>query len=406
MSSNRISLRENGSPRQLRALYSFPHKIGADRICGIAWYQAAGLASAGVDVSAHPGVVHRTLPEGIEVRPTLARGRLRIPYRVVGRNRALRLHDRLVAARLPKIADRIDIVHVWPLGARYTLEAAKRLGIPTVLERPNTHTHFAYTSVQQECERIGVPLPPDHEHAYNEFILNWEEEEYALSDYLICPSDFVKKTFLERGYPEERLLRHSYGFDPQVFYASPRASSPESGLKVLFVGGAAVRKGLHFALEAWLASTASEGGTFLVAGEILPDYRSYLSPLLAHPSVSVLGHRHDVAELMRASDVLVLPSIEEGSALVCAEAMACGCVLLVSDMASGHSRHMENALVHHVADVRTLSQHMTLLHSDPTQVEHLRAGALNSARNATWENAGRVLRDVYEHAVTEGPRSS
>ena len=42
--------------------------------------------------------------------------------------------------------------------------------------------------------------------------------------------------------------------------------------------------------------------------------------MLAHPSVQVLGHRTDVPELMRNSDILVLPSIEEGSALVTSEA--------------------------------------------------------------------------------------
>ena len=37
--------------------------------------------------------------------------------------------------------------------------------------------------------------------------------------------------------------------------------------------------------------------------------------MLAHPSVKVLGHRNDVPELMRKSDILVLPSIEEGFGL-------------------------------------------------------------------------------------------
>jgi len=31
----------------VRALYSFPHKLGADRICYTAWQQVNGLASAG-----------------------------------------------------------------------------------------------------------------------------------------------------------------------------------------------------------------------------------------------------------------------------------------------------------------------------------------------------------------------
>jgi glycosyltransferase involved in cell wall biosynthesis len=46
--------------------------------------------------------------------------------------------------------------------------------------------------------------------------------------------------------------------------------------------------------------------------------------MLSHPSVQVLGHRKDIPELMQQSDVLVLPSIEEGSALVTSEAVVVG----------------------------------------------------------------------------------
>ncbi len=75
------------------------------------------------------------------------------------------------------------------------------------------------------------------------------------------------------------------------------------GLTMLFCGDAAVRKGLHFALEAWLASPAHKDGKFLIAGGILPGYALKLAAELAHPSVQVLGHRSDVPELMRQSDI-------------------------------------------------------------------------------------------------------
>ena len=75
-----------------------------------------------------------------------------------------------------------------------------------MLERPNANTRFAMEVVQQECDRLGVVLPPDHEHAYNEEKLQKEEDEYALADRLLCPSDFVVKTFLDKGYPSDKLV--------------------------------------------------------------------------------------------------------------------------------------------------------------------------------------------------------
>jgi glycosyltransferase involved in cell wall biosynthesis len=391
--------------RPIRVLQSFPHKIGAGRICHIAWQQAAGVADAGIDVLVMPGVVHKPLPDNVRVRPTLARGRARVPYRAIGRARALALHDRIVARALPRLADRIDLVHAWPTGALETLRTARKLGIPTVLERPNAHTRFAYEAVQQECDRLGVQLPPDHEHAYDVDVLRREEEEFDAADFLLCPSDFVAMTHADAGAPADRLIRHIYGFDHQTFHPPAGPRHEGEGLTALFVGVCAVRKGLHFALDAWLASPASETGTFLIAGEFLPAYADRLAPQLSHPSVHALGHRTDIPELMRGSDMLVLPSIEEGFGLVCAEAMGSHSVPLVSTACTDMCVDGENALVHEVADVEALRGHFTALHEDRALLERLRRGAARTAPEYTWSEAGRRLADAYRAVVEQGTRA-
>lgn len=383
----------------IRVLYSFPNKLGADRICYTAWQQVNSLAAEGADLQVFPGSLSRPVPPDVKVYPTLARGKLRIPYRLLGTMRAVALHDHIVARRLERLAEQIDIIHTWPLGALETLRTAARLGIPTVLERCNAHTGYAMEVVQKECERLGVALPPDHEHAYNAEKLCKEEEEYRLATRLLCPSDFVVKTFLDKGFSKEQLARHMYGYDEKGYYPSAEPRPPQRGLTILFVGVCAVRKGVHYALEAWLRSPASKEGTFLIAGEFLPAYKERLAPMLAHPSVKVLGHRHDVPQLMRKSDILVLPSIEEGSALVTSEARGSGCVLLVSEAAGAICRHMENALVHSVADVAALTQHFTMLHEDRALLQRLRAASLATISKLTWDAAGVKLLEVYRETI-------
>jgi glycosyltransferase involved in cell wall biosynthesis len=384
---------------RVRVLYSFPLRLGADRICYTAWEQVNGLAAAGASITVMSGSVAREVPQGVVVKPTLSRGKIRIPYRLLGTMRAVALHDAIVASRLEQLADQIDIIHTWPLGALKTLKAAVRLGIPTVLERPNANTRFAMEVVQQECERLGVLLPAGHEHAYDGMKLRKEEEEYQLADRLLCPSDFVVKTFIDRGYPEIKLARHQYGFDEDRYFAGGECRQSGQGLTVLFAGVCAVRKGLHYALDAWLRSPASQCGRLLIAGEFLPDYQAKLARDLAHPSVRMLGHRTDVPELMRKSDILVLPSIEEGSALVTSEARASGCVLLVSEAAGANCRHMENALVHSAGDVATLAEHFTLLHNDRKLLQRLREVSLASVPEITCTAAGRILLDVYRETI-------
>jgi len=387
------AMSQNGD--KIRVLYSFPHKLGADRICYTAWQQVNGLAQAGAELMVHPGVLQRPVPDGVAVRPTLARGKVRIPYKVLGTMRACALHDHIVARRLRKLKGQVDIVHTWALGALETLKTAAEMGIPTVLERPNAHTRFAYAVVQKECDRIGVPLPADHEHAFKQDVLQKEEEEYKAAYRLLCPSEFTKQTFLNQGFAPEQLVRHIYGYDEKVYFPAQTPRIGNAGITALFVGVCAVRKGLHFALEAWLRSPACKDGTFLIAGEFLPAYKAKLAPMLAHPSVKALGHRNDVPELMRNSDVMILPTIEEGFGLVCTEAMGSGCVPVVSEACTDICRHMENALVHRVGEVEALTAHINMLDADRKLLAQLRGGALETAPQVTWNAAGRMLLDAY-----------
>lgn len=385
--------------RRIRVLYSFPHKIGAARICSTAWHQVDGLAAAGADVTVFPASMARPLPPRVKLSPTLAAGKLRLPVRLLGRMAFTALHDWIVSRRIQKMPGQFDVIHVWPLGALRTLRTANAQGVPTFLERPNAYTGFAYRVVQDECERLGVKLPSGHEHSCNMDLLRHEEEEYALAGHLLCPSDFVARTFRESGFPENKLARHQYGFDETIFQPGSQSAPPGRGLTMLFVGGCAPRKGLHYALEAWLKSSAHKTGTFLIAGDFVPGYAEKLASQLAHPSVQQLGHRGDVAALMRKSDLLVLPTIEEGSALATYEARGCGCVLLVSDASGAVCRHEENALVHPARDVATLADHITRLDQDRSLLARLRSQSLRTAHQLTWKAAGEVLLNAYRAGI-------
>ena len=387
---------------KIRVLYSFPHKLGAQRICSTAWHQVDGLVAAGAEVTVYAGSVARAVPRGVKLHTTLAWNtwkKLRIPYRLLGVKRACDLHDWRMARVLPKLAGEIDIIHLWPLAALRTIRTAKSLGIPTVLERPNAHTRFAYEVVENECRRLGISMPQGHEHAWKPDWLEREEIEYRLADRILCPSDFVARTFIDQGFPAERIARHQYGYDEKKYFADASYLDTNRGLTMLFVGGCAPRKGLHYALDAWLQSSACRDGTFLIAGEFIPGYAELLFMQLRHQSVKVLGHRNDVPGLMRCSDVLVLPTIEEGSALVTSEARGSGCVLLVSDAAGAVCVHEKNALVHSAGDVNTLTQQINLLNMDRMLLKKLRTASLATVGDITWMAAGKKLFEAYENVI-------
>lgn len=385
--------------RPIRVLYSFPHKIGAGGICYAAWQHVAHLSQAGVDVTVFPGVLQRPLPDGIRVSPTLARGRFRIPYKLLGRMGACRLHDRIVARRLAKDPGRYDLVHCFALGSLETLRTAAALGIPTVLERCNAHTRYAYEVVERECAKLGISMPPDNPHAFHADYLKREELEYEAADTIFCPSDFVARTFVDQGHPPEKLARFQYGCHEDALNPDPFTPAPADGLTVLFAAACAPRKGLHYALEAWVKSSASATGRFLIVGDFIPGYAEHLSEHLAHPGVEMLGFRQDLPEIMRSCDVMVLPSIEEGSALVTYDARAAGCVLLVSDATGAVCEHGRDALVHAAGDVVELTTHLNRIHEDRDLLARLRKASLSTTDQLTWAAAGRKMEEAYRQIL-------
>jgi glycosyltransferase involved in cell wall biosynthesis len=308
-----------------------------------------------------------------------------------------------VARNLPRIheKDRIDIVHCWPSGALETLRTARELGIKTVLERPNTHTRYAFEVVGRECERLGVTLPKSHPHAFDAYALKREEEEFRLADRLLCPSEFVAQTFLDKGFKREKIALHRYGFDASRFNF-PRSNlikADERPFKMVFLGSCEPRKGLHYALDAWLASKACKNGTFYICGKYIPGYRKLLADRLAHPSVKEVGSLSNVAPLLQKCHALILPSIEEGSALVTYEARACGCVLLVSNAAGAVCEHNKDALVHKPGDVATLREHIDMLASDTQLFSRLRNSSLAGVPELTWDKAADCLVRAYQKCL-------
>jgi glycosyltransferase involved in cell wall biosynthesis len=383
----------------IRVLYSFPFRIGAGQICHTALQQVVGASKAGVNVTVVAGSVAPSVMGKVVVRKTLSLGLVRFPVRLLGRLRYCRLHDWMVSRMLPRMRDEVDLIHGWPLASLLTIRAAKKLGIPMVIERPNAHTAFAQQVVDRECRRLGVDLPDGHEHSLNHAVLEREECEYNEAFALLCPSGFVVRSFLDRGFEPSKLLLHSYGYDQERFSPTGREATGSKGLTMVFVGGAAPRKGLHIALRAWHESGAAKRGRFLICGGFMSGYQEALKGMLDHPSIEVLGHREDVEKWMRSSDVFVLPSVEEGSALVTYEARGSGCVLLVSDAAGARCSHMETGLIHRAGEVDELTRHLRLLDQDRGLLEKLRSRSVQELDQLTWTSAGKTLANLYRDTV-------
>jgi D-inositol-3-phosphate glycosyltransferase len=385
----------------MRVLYSFPDGLGAPGIGTTARHQVEGLLDQGIDVSVWCTSLHGALPRATRIVTTLQVAGVRIPHRALGGgDRAYRYHDRRVAAALRRRRGEIDVVHVWPRAGLHTARAARELGIRVVREAPNTHTGYAFDAVRRECELLGIAPPSGHSHTFDTRRLEHEEAEYAAADVILCQSEFSRATFVQRGVPAAKVAVHQNGTDIDRFRPQVAPRPVGRPLTALFAGRLEPRKGLHYALRAWARSGAGErGGRFVVCGEFVPGYRDVVAPLLEDPSVDVRGYVPDLSQLMRESDVFVLPSVEEGSALVTYEAQACGCVLAVSDATGARCEHRRTGLVHAARDVDALAGHLRELDRDPALLQRLRAATIARLDELTWDRSAREQAGVYAAAL-------
>lgn len=386
----------------MHVLYSFPDRVGAPGIGTIAYQHVREVIAAGVDVSLYCTTLERDIPGVHTVVETMRVAGKRVPHRALGIPRSYGYHDMRVARAIKRRGEPIEVVHTWPRATLSTAKAARERGVPIAREVPNTHTAHAFDVVAREHARIGLPVSAENSHAFDAKVLATEEAEFAAVDALLVPSQFVYDSFLAADVPADRLSLQQYGFDPDRFYPGPADRKGAGKLTGIFVGRCEPRKGLHLALEAWTASTASDHGTFRICGSFAPGYREYLEPLLAHPSVEVLGFVADPGELMRQSDVFLFPSIEEGSALVTYEARASGCVLLVSEATGARCRNEVEGFVHRPGDVAALTTQLSRIDSDRDLLSRMREASLAGIDGLTWSAAGRALVETYSRLAGQG----
>lgn len=386
--------------RPLTVFYAFPHALGDAGIGWTAWNHAVQLSAAGHRVHVVAASLQRDVPGAASVRTTLQRGRFRMPHRAIGRENAFALHDALTARALGALTARehVDVVHGWPLNGPRTFAAARHLGIASVREVPNTHTAHAYRVVAEEYRRLGIEQPRGKSHTYSQRRLDRERVEYESATALLTPSEPVRQSFLERGFPAARLLRHRYGVRREdVREHVPREAG--GGLRAVFLGRCDPRKGLHYALRAWADSAASRDGRFTIYGNFLPAYRESLADLLSRPGVEIAGFTADAGTALAGADVLLLSTVEEGSALVTYEAQASGCVPLVSAAAGADLVEGVTGLTHPVGDTSVLTAQLDRLALDPDELERMSRAAVARAGELDWAAAAERLAGAYREAI-------
>ncbi|MDE1161834.1 MAG: glycosyltransferase [Acidobacteriaceae bacterium] len=253
-----------------------------------------------------------------------------------------------------------------------------------ICDRGSSHHRYQMEIVSEEFARWKVPGEPvDIRNVVR------EEEIYRVADAITVPSSFAARSFIEMGVPAEKVHRIPYGVRLERFQSGPIQSEGE--FNVLFAGQVGIRKGVPYLLQAF-KNLPFKKKTLRIVGAVQPEIKNLLGSFQTE-NVEFLGSlpQDELIGLMQRSHLLVLPSIEEGLALVQAQALACGCPILCSTNTGGEDLITDGVegYVVPVRDVQAMTERMERLAGDRELWLKMREAALLRVQHlGGWSSYG------------------
>jgi glycosyltransferase involved in cell wall biosynthesis len=172
---------------------------------------------------------------------------------------------------------------------------------------------------------------------------------------------------------------------------------------ILYVGRLDLVKGVGYLLEAAknIIQKYSKAKFVLVGdGSLRQEYEKLVKPFQSN--IIFLGWREDIPQLMRLSDIFILPSLSEGVPNVIMEAGASGLPVIATDV-GGVSQlisHGENGLLVKPKDSMSLTMAIDKLIKEPsTACQMGESGRKIMVNNYSWETICNKLESGYNKAI-------
>ena len=214
-------------------------------------------------------------------------------------------------------------------------------------------------------------------------------EEINLADMVVCPSRFVHDSLPEAIRSGKKCVVANFG-SPLPPLNMNHARNGEK-LRVLFAGAMSQRKGLADLFEAMKLLDRADVELVVMGSPILPMnfYRQQFSDFIHEPP----RPHGAVMQLMQTCDVLALPSLVEGRALVQQEALACGLPLIVTANAGGADL-VDEGVTGFLVPVRSpekIAEKITWFADHRDSLAALRDAARHKAAEYSWDGYAETI---------------
>lgn len=306
--------------------------------------------------------------------------------------------DRKVAGVLRRArAGMFDTVYAYDHGALETFRVARERGMRRVYDLPIGYWRELAPIIEAERERwpewrdtTVAPTFPEHVYAR-------KDQELALADAIVVPSAFVAGTLVRHFRSLAPVHVVPFGAPSPAILPAHAFDRPPGRLRVLYVGGLDLRKGVPYLFEALDRLQGAVDAT--IVGRAHADCVPLRRALAKCRYFETLP-RTEVLARMREADVFVFPTLFEGMALVVLEAMSQGCAVVTTANA-GYEGVVEDGVNGFLVPLRSSEAVATTLQ----RLDGDRA-LLADVRRAARATAARLTAALYRERIVAVCRAS
>lgn len=232
-----------------------------------------------------------------------------------------------------------------------------------------------------------------------------EKDGMDNADHIITVSNLTRNTVIEKYYQDPRKVTTVHNavepLSPEI-----EAIEPKKGTKdkvITFLGRITMQKGPEYFVEAAsLVLNKTKNVRFVMAGS--GDMMSKMIRMTAQRHIADRFHftgfmkGKQVYEVLKASDVYVMPSVSEPFGISPLEAMQCGIPTIISKQ-SGCAEILDKAIKTDYWDIEAMADAMYSIITYPSMHEYLKVEGKKEVDSITWEDAGLKVRKIYDQLL-------
>lgn len=296
--------------------------------------------------------------------------------------------DKHIAKSLVSISP-LAGVYSYEDSAFFTFKKAHSLGLKCIYDLPIGYWRAAQHVFAEERE-----LVPEWASTLTGLLdsyskLERKDVELSLAHHVLVPSQFVANTLADNSACSAPITIAPFGC-PNVTSLIPsiRSSGP---LRVLYVGSLGQRKGLSYAINA-VEELKSMVTLTLIGRPTTNDCIPLNQAINRHRWIPTLAHSEILAQ-MRNHDVLLLPSLFEGFALVITEALSQGLPVIATPNTGANECIDDNieGFIVPIRDSLSIVEKLYQLASDSNLLYNMRLSCLKRARIHTWASYEEII---------------